>query len=229
MQPLNLLSLSHILIVLFCLLGILYIPKLFINRSEYAKKTLSYAIIFFILINQGMDLYREGYLSGNWKLGLPLHLCDFSSFSILIYLLTKKREFFLFAFFFGIAGGGMSILTPDVEYGFPYVPYIQNQIGHMMIILGVSYAMILDNQRPYLKDVHRVLIFGTFLLGVMYVVNYLLGAPANYWFLMEKPIGDNVTAFMRPAPFHMIDIYLLAVIVCYVIYMPYYLKDRKLK
>lgn len=227
MQSLNLLSLSHILIVLFCLLGILYIPKLFINRSEYAKKTLSYAIIFFILINQGMDLYREGYLSGNWKLGLPLHLCDFSSFSILIYLLTKKREFFLFAFFFGIAGGGMSILTPDVEYGFPYVPYIQNQIGHMMIILGVTYAMILDNQRPYLKDVHRVLIFGTFLLGVMYVVNYLLGAPANYWFLMEKPIGDNVTAFMRPAPFHMIDIYLLAIIVCYLIYMPYFLRDRK--
>ena len=229
MQSLNLLSLSHILIVLFCLLGILYIPKLFINRSEYAKKTLSYAIIFFILINQGMDLYREGYLSGNWKLGLPLHLCDFSSFSILIYLLTKKREFFLFAFFFGIAGGGMSILTPDVEYGFPYVPYIQNQIGHMMIILGVSYAMILDSQRPHLKDVHRVLIFGTFLLGIMYVINYLLGEPANYWFLMEKPIGDNVTAFMRPAPFHMIDIYLLAVIVCYVIYMPYYLKDRKPK
>jgi len=206
-----------------------YIPKLFINSSEKAKKNLAYGIIFFILINQGMDLYREGYLSGNWKLGLPLHLCDFSSFSILIYLLTKKREFFLFAFFFGIAGGGMSILTPDVEYGFPYIPYIQNQIGHMMIILGVSYAMILDNQRPYLKDVHRVLIFGTFLLGVMYVINNLLGEPANYWFLMEKPIGDNVTAFMRPAPFHMIDIYLLAVIVCYLIYMPYYLKDRKPK
>jgi len=206
-----------------------YIPKLFINSSEKAKKNLAYGIIFFILINQGMDLYREGYLSGNWKLGLPLHLCDFSSFSILIYLLTKKREFFLFAFFFGIAGGGMSILTPDVEYGFPYIPYIQNQIGHMMIILGVTYAMILENQRPHLKDVHRVLIFGTFLLGAMYVINNLLGEPANYWFIMEKPIGDNVTAFMRPAPFHMIDIYLLAVIVCYLIYMPYYLKDRKLK
>ena len=229
MQPLSLLSTSHIVIVFLCLLGIIYIPKLFINSSEKAKKNLAYGIIFFILINQGMDLYREGYLSGNSKLGLPLHLCDFSSFSILIYLLTKKREFFLFAFFFGIAGGGMSIHTPDVEYGFPYIPYIQNQIGHMMIILGVTYAMILDRQRPHLKDVHRVLFVGTFLLGVMYVINYLLGEPANYWFLMEKPIGDNVTAFMRPAPFHMIDIYLLAVIVCYLIYMPYYLKDRKPK
>ncbi|MFL2716174.1 MAG: TIGR02206 family membrane protein [Gammaproteobacteria bacterium] len=229
MEPLSLLSLSHILIVFSCFAGILVIPKLFINKTKNAQKILALSIIFLILVNQSMDLYREGYLSGNWKLGLPLHLCDFSSFSILIYLLTKRREFFLFAFFFGIAGGGMSILTPDVEYGFPYIPYIQNQIGHMVIILGVSYAMIIDNQRPYLKDVHRVLIFGTFLLGIMYIINYLLGEPANYWFIMEKPIGDNVTAFMRPAPFHMIDIYLLAVIVCYLIYTPYYLKDRKLK
>ena len=229
MEPLSLLSLSHILIVSACFAGILAIPKLFINKSKNAQKILALSIIFLILVNQSMDLYREGYLSGNWKLGLPLHLCDFSSFSILIYLLTKRREFFLFAFFFGIAGGGMSILTPDVEYGFPYIPYIQNQIGHMVIILGVSYAMIIDNQRPYLKDVHRVLIFGTFLLGIMYIINYILGEPANYWFIMEKPIGDNVTAFMRPAPFHMIDIYLLAVIVCYLIYTPYYLKDRKLK
>lgn len=229
MEPLSLLSLSHILIVFTCFFGILVIPKLFIKKSKNAQKILALSIIFLILVNQSMDLYREGYLSGNWKLGLPLHLCDFSSFSILIYLLTKRREFFLFAFFFGIAGGGMSILTPDVEYGFPYIPYIQNQIGHMVIILGVSYAMIIDNQRPYLKDVHRVLIVGTFLLGIMYIINYLLGEPANYWFIMEKPIGDNVTAFMRPAPFHMIDIYLLAVIVCYLIYMPYYLKDRKLK
>ena len=58
-----------------------------------------------------------------------------------------------------------------------------------MIILGVTYAMILVNQRPYLKDVHRVLIFGTFLLGVMYVVNYL-------W-ERQPTIGSNGEAYRR--------------------------------
>lgn len=227
MEPLNLLSFTHIIIVLICIFGIIVIPRFFIQSVDSAKKNLAYAIIFLILVNQGMDLYREGIMSGNLKLGLPLHLCDFSSFSIVAYLLTKRREFFLFAFFFGIAGGGMSILTPDVAFGFPYIPYIQNQIGHMMIILGVSYAMILDGQRPYFRDVHRVLLFATILLGLMYVINYQLGEPANYWFLMEKPIGDNVTSFMRPAPFHIIDLYLLAVIICYAMYLPYYLKDKK--
>ena len=228
MNELSLLSFSHILIVLICVASIIYIPKFFKNSSSLTQSNLAYFIIAIILINQCMDLYREGYLD-EWKLGLPLHLCDFSSFSILIYLLTKKRDFFIFAFFFGIAGAGMSILTPDTGYGFPDVGYIQNQIGHTAIILGVSYAMVIDNQRPYLKDVARALGFATILLFIMYGVNYLLGPPANYWFIVEKPIGDNVTSFMRPEPFHMIDIWLLAVLVCYLIYLPYYLKDRKVK
>lgn len=225
MNELNILSTSHLIITTLCFLVIIFLPRLFVNSSEEAKKTLMYSIIFLICVNQGMDLYREGYLD-QWKLGLPLHLCDFTSISVILYFLTKRREFFIFSFFFGIAGGGMSLLTPDTIYGFPYVGYIQNQIGHAMILLGVSYGIILDGQRPYFKDVHKVLIFTTFLLIVMYLVNYLLGAPANYWFIMEKPIGNNVTNFMRPAPFHMIDIYILAVAICYLMYLPYFFKDR---
>ena len=135
MESLNLLGASHIIVVILCVLGIIYIPKFFTNSSESAKANLAYVIILLILVNQSMDLYFEGYLGGRWKLGLPLHLCDFSSFSIAIYLITKQRAFFLFAFFFGIAGGGMSILRHDVLFGFPVIFYIQNQIGHMMIIL----------------------------------------------------------------------------------------------
>ena len=227
MEPLDLLSFSHIIIVLMCIFGIIVIPKLFVNSSKRAKLNLAYAIIALILVNQSMDLYFEGYLGGRWKLGLPLHLCDFSSFSIAIYLITKQRAFFLFAFFFGIAGGGMSILTPDVLFGFPDIFYIQNQIGHMMIILGVSYGMILDNQRPYLGDVHRVLIFTSLLLIAMYGINYLLGHPANYWFLIEKPIGDNLMSLMRPEPFHIIDLYFVAVLACYLLYIPFYIKDTR--
>jgi hypothetical integral membrane protein (TIGR02206 family) len=225
MNDLNILSVSHITIVTFCLLGIIYIPKYFENSSKSTHQLLAYGIIFFIAINQGMDLYREGYLD-EWKLGLPLHLCDFSSFAVVVYLLTKRRDFFLFAFFFGITGGGMSLLTPDTVYGFPYIGYIQSQIGHSMILLGVTYGIIIDKQRPYLIDVFRMLAVGTVLLAFMYLINYLLGPPANYWFLIEKPIGNNIVTLLKPEPFHMIDLYILAVALCYLLYLPYYLKDR---
>ena len=207
MNELNLLSLSHIFTVLISILTIIYLPRYFEHSSSATKQKLRNHIILLLLVNQAMDFYREGIMSERWQEGLPLHLCDFSTMAIILYFITLYRDFFVFAFFFGIAGGGMSILTPDTVYGFPYIGYIQSQIGHTMILLGVTYAMVIDNQRPFLKDVPKVFMYATILLAFTYFMNYLLGT--NYWFLAEKPIGNNITAFMRAEPFHIIDFMLL--------------------
>ena len=217
---------SHIIFTIICIVMVFILPRLFINKSSSSKNMLIFAIVVLILTNQSLDFYREGYGIGNWKLGLPLHLCDFSSASIIIYFFTKRREFFLFAFFAGISGAGMAILTPDVKYSFPHIDYLRHMIGHSLILLGVAYAIIIDNQRPQLKDVHKVLgVLSVFLL-LMYPINNLLGSPANYWYVAEKPPGFNVTDLMRDAPYHMIDIYILTVTICYLIYLPYFIKDK---
>ena len=224
MNELILLSPSHIITVFFSLLAIIYIPKYFESSTYKAKETLRYSIIFLLLINQAMDFYREGILSNRWEEGLPLHLCDFSTMAIILYFFTQKRDFFIFAFFFGIAGGGMSILTPDTVYGFPYVGYIQSQIGHTMILMGVTYVMTIDKHRPYLSDVPKALFYASMLLILTYLMNYLLDT--NYWFLSEKPIGNNITLLMRSEPFHIIDLYIAAIIICYMMYLPYFIKDK---
>ena len=225
MTPLNLLGTSHIIFTAACFAVIVLLPRLFIEKSYTSKYFLIAIIISLMMINHGMDFYFEGY-QDQLKLGLPIHLCDFSSAAIILYFFTKRREFFLFAFFAGISGAGMAILTPDSEYGFPNIHYVRHMIGHTMILLGVSYAIIIDSQRPYLKDVHKTLFVLSLLLLLMYFINYLLGPPANYWYVAEKPPGFNVTSLMRDAPYHMIDLYILAVIVCYLIYAPYYFIDK---
>ena len=225
MIDLSLSSPSHIIFTLICIAVIIFLPRFFVNKGAKSKNILIYMIISLIVINQGMDFYREGIMD-QWKLGLPLHLCDFSCAAVVLYFITKRREFFLFAFFAGISGAGMAILTPDVLYAFPHIDYLRHMIGHSMILLGVTYAMIIDNQRPQLKDVHRVLFVLTIILLLMYPINNFLGSPANYWYVIDKPPGFNVTNLMREAPYHMIDIYVLAVIVCYAIYAPYFLKDK---
>lgn len=224
MNELNLLSASHVLTILLSLASIVLLPKYFKKSAPTARSLFRYSIIFLLLVNQLMDFYREGLMSNNWKEGLPLHLCDFSTIAVILYFITKNREFFVFAFFFGIAGGGMSILTPDTVYGFPYIGYIQSQIGHTMILMGVSYAIIIDNQRPYMLDVLKALAYATILLLFTYFVNYLLGT--NYWFLVEKPVGDNIMSLMRSEPFHIFDLYLVAIVLCYLMYLPYYFKDK---
>ena len=226
MKLFSLSSPSHITITIICFLLIIYLPKFFATKSDLSKKVLVISIISLILINQGMDFFREGYGLNEWRLGLPLHLCDFSSAAIILYFITKKREFFLFAFFAGISGAGMALLTPDTLYSFPHIDYIRHMIGHSMIIMGVAYAIIIDSQRPQLRDVHKVLFVVSIFLLLMYPINYLIGSPANYWYVIEKPPGLNVTEFMRDPPYHMIDIYILAIIVCYLIYLPYFIKDK---
>jgi len=226
MKLFSLSSPSHIVFTIICFLLIIFLPRFFANKSDLSKKVLVVSMVSLILINQGMDFFREGYGLNDWKLGLPLHLCDFSSAAIILYFITKRREFFLFAFFAGISGAGMALLTPDTLYSFPHIDYIRHMVGHSMIIMGVSYAIAIDNQRPYLRDVHRVLVVVTIFLLLMYPINYILGPPANYWYVIEKPPGFNVTEFMSDPPYHMIDIYMLAVVVCYLIYLPYLVKDR---
>ena len=225
MKEFDLLDPSHIIFALICIAIFIFLPRLFVGKSDVSKNILISAIIGLMLINHGMDFYKEGYLV-HWKLGLPLHLCDFSSASIILYLITKKRAFFLFAFFAGFSGAGMAILTPDSTYAFPDIHYVRHMIGHAMILLGVTYAMIVDGQRPYIKDVHRVLFVLSMFLVVIYIINYFLGPPANYWYVAEKPPGLNVTSLMRDEPYHMVDIYLLAVFVCYLIYLPYFIQDK---
>lgn len=217
---------SHIIFTIICMTIIFVLPRFFVNKSSSSKNILIIAIVVLILTNQTMDFFREGYSINNWKLGLPLHLCDFSSASIILYFYTKRREFFLFAFFAGISGAGMAILTPDVKYSFPHIDYLRHMIGHSMILLGVAYAIIIDNHRPQLKDVHRVLAVLSVFLLLMYPINNFLGSPANYWYVVEKPPGFNVTDLMSDAPYHMIDIYMLTVMVCYLIYLPYFIKDK---
>ena len=226
MKLFSLSSPSHIIITIICFLLIIYLPKFFATKSDLSKKALVISIISLILINQSMDFFREGYGLNEWRLGLPLHLCDFSSAAIILYFITKKREFFLFAFFAGISGAGMALLTPDTLYSFPHIDYVRHMVGHSMIIMGVAYAIIIDSQRPQLRDVHRVLFVVSIFLLLMYPINYLIGSPANYWYVIEKPPGLNVTEFMRDPPYHMIDIYILAIIVCYLIYLPYFIKDK---
>ena len=94
MKEFDLLDPSHIIFASICVAIIIFLPRLFVGKSDLSKNILILLIIGLMLINHGMDFYKEGYLNNDWKLGLPLHLCDFSSASIILYLITKKKSIF---------------------------------------------------------------------------------------------------------------------------------------
>lgn len=227
-KPFELLSVTHFLVVILCILLIVYVPRLFLHKDPAVITRLRLCMVFLILSFQLFDFYKVVYLFGEpWKTALPFHLCDFSALSIAAYLITDKKAFFNFAFFWGISGAGMSILTPNAVYGFPSLDYLANQYGHTLILLGISIAMIVLNQRPYPKDIFTIFGFTTLLLPLLYGLNYLLQAPANYWYLLEKPYGNNLMTPLPDAPFHMLYLYPIALLFLLLVYSPYYFSDRR--
>jgi hypothetical integral membrane protein (TIGR02206 family) len=227
-EPFKILSLSHFLVVALCILLIVYLPRLFLGVDKQAEMRLRLTLVFLILSFQVFDFYKVVYLFGEpWKTALPFHLCDFSALSIAAYLLTNKKYFFNFAFFWGISGAGMAILTPNAVLGFPSVDYLANQYGHTLILLSISTSMIVLEQRPYLRDIFTTFGFTSLLLPPLYALNYFLQTPANYWYLLEKPIGNNIMTPLPEAPFHMLYLYPIAFVFLLLVYAPYYVLDRR--
>ena len=225
-EAFNLLAPSHITTFIISLLIIVFLPRIFIGSSPKTIKVLRYVLAFLMISHELVDPFiKVNIRDFAWVDALPLHMCAFSTWCISIYLLGGPRIFFNFAYFWGIVGAGMSLLTPGTTLGFPSFEYLNHMYGHLLIILGVNIGMVLMNERPHLKDFLNVMTFTTAaFLPAMYGVNFLLDA--NYWYILEKPVGDNITALMPDAPYHILALIPVAWLLTFAIYVPFLLKDK---
>jgi uncharacterized membrane protein YwaF len=64
------------------------------------------------------------------------------------------------------------------------------------------------------------------LLPITYIINLILGEPANFWYLMAKPAGSSpMDAFPEP-PYHLLVLAPLAIAMFILVYSPYFIKDN---
>ena len=57
----------------------------------------------------------------------------------------------------------------------------------------------------------------------------MLGEPANYWYLIQKPEGASLMDMFPEPPMHLLVTTPLAIAIFYVLYIPYFIKDRLVK
>ena len=152
-------------------------------------------------------------------------MCDLSEIFLVWFLLGGPKILYKCAFFWGIGGATAAIITPDVSnHDLDYVFFM---IGHGMIVIAVMYATVALNNRPYVKDILIVsFITACILLPITYIINLILGEPANFWYLMAKPEGASAMDIFPEPPFHLLVLVPLAIIVFFIIYTPYFIKDR---
>ena len=201
------------------------------NQSEQNKSFISKIIAFIILAHVIISPYKDLYILQNpynWKEILPIHMCDLSEIFLASFLLGGPKFLYKCAFFWGLAGASMAIITPDI----PVIDldYAFFMIGHGMIVIGVMYATISLGNRPYAKDILSVSLVTAFvLLPIVYLINLVLGEPANYWYLIAKPAGASLMDAFPEPPFHLLITIPLAIATFYLIYIPYAIKDKLAK
>ena len=153
-------------------------------------------------------------------------MCSLSSIFIAIYLFLRKRIFYEVAFFWGIGGGAMALLQPDTKFFFPDMYYIIFYLAHGTMWLAISFASLALNNRPNLDSLKRVLAVSVIFLALIYIINWILGPPANYWYLGARPDGASIMDFMPNPPKHIPIVVSLGLLMFSLIYLPFWIFDR---
>ena len=221
----------HLITMAIIVLVAVFLPLVCKNQSISNKSLISKIIAFIILSHVIISPYKDLYLLQNpynWREILPIHMCDLSEIFLAAFLLGGPKILYKCAFFWGLAGASMAIITPDI----PVIDldYAFFMIGHGMIVIGVMYATISLGNRPYAKDILTVSLITAFvLLPIVYLINLILGEPANYWYLIAKPAGASLMDAFPEPPYHLLITTPLAIAIFYLIYIPYAIKDKLAK
>lgn len=218
----------HIITMLVILAVSILLPMIYKNKSEVQKSVMTKMIAYIVIAHVVISPYKDLFLLENpynWREVLPFHMCDLSEIFLAWFLLGGPKILYNCAFFWGIGGATMAIITPDISHH--DLDYAFFMIGHGMIVIGIMYATVALNNRPYAKDILTVsLITACVLLPITYTINLLLGEPANFWYLMAKPAGASLMDAFPEPPYHLLVLTPLAIATFVIIYVPYFIKDR---
>ena len=218
----------HIMTMLVILAISIFLPLIYKSKSEIQKSVMTKMIAYIVIAHVVISPYKDLFILENpynWREVLPFHMCDLSEIFLAWFLLGGPKILYKCAFFWGIGGATMAIITPDISYH--DLDYAFFMIGHGMIVVGIMYATVALNNRPYAKDILTVsLITACVLLPITYTINLLLGEPANFWYLMAKPAGASLMDAFPEPPYHLLVLTPLAIVTFVIIYTPYFIKDR---
>lgn len=162
-----------------------------------ARLTIGWALAINELIWWIYRYSREGVHAAN----LPLQLCDLTVWLAVLGCLTVAPTLVEFAYFAGIAGAGMALLTPNLLFPWPSYPAIYFFVAHGGIVIAVV-LLAFDGFAQFRPGaVWRS--FGLLLCYATLVGGFNAAFGSNYMFLCRKPAHPSLLDQMGPWPWYL--------------------------
>jgi hypothetical integral membrane protein (TIGR02206 family) len=106
----------HIITMMGILAVSIFLPLIYKNKSDLQKSVMTKIIAFTLIAHVVISPYKDLFILENpynWREVLPFHMCDFSEIFLAWFLLGGPKILYKCAFFWGIGGATMAILTPE--------------------------------------------------------------------------------------------------------------------
>ncbi|MFL2747698.1 MAG: TIGR02206 family membrane protein [Gammaproteobacteria bacterium] len=225
---------EHLLTIFLIISFSILFPFLLRNLKTSSKSKIALGLAIFIILNEAIKpfyypaLYPERY---DFLSTLPLHLCNLASLFIAIFFISKIRFFFNLSFFWGISGVLMALTQPDYPYDFPHLHFILFNFNHALLLFSIFFAFITLKNIPDFKSYQDTIFYSIPIVLVVFSINLLINflsknTVANYMYLIEFPLGENLTRFMPDPPFHVLIFIPIALLLFSITYLPFYFKDK---
>ena len=162
-----------------------------------------------------------------WRMGngerwfevMPLHLCGLSLFLTAWMLWSASDRAFQVAYFWVMVGSVLSLVTPDLQFGFPTGAFFSFYVAHAVPIFAVGYALFIYKLRPRARSILLALVAVWAVAAVAAVWN--LTFDTNYMFLSRKPYGTTPFDWFGPWPWYLVTVNFVGLALFALAYLPF--------
>ena len=190
------------------------------RRSSAAARRIRLALGVFLLINEAVWwIYRIRHEGFRFPGGLPLQLCDFTLWLTILALFTLIPWAYEVAYYAGLAGAAMAVLTPDLWAplaSYPSIYFFLEHGGAIIAVLTLTWGRV---ARPQPGGPWRVLvILNAYAVGVG-AFNAVFGA--NYMYLCRKPTSASLLDYLGPWPVYLLAAEALGMALFWLLWLPF--------
>ena len=149
---------------------------------------------------------------------LPLQLCDLTVWMTVLACLTLIPAVVEFAYFAGVAGSAMALLTPDLWTPWPSYPAIYFFIAHGGVLIACTVLTF-----GKIAELRRGAVWRAF--GILAVYAVAVGAfnaafGANYMYLCRKPVNPSLLDLLGPWPVYLGGGAVIGLMLFWVLWLP---------
>ncbi len=157
---------------------------------------------------------HEGLHAAN----LPLQLCDLTVWLSVFGCLTLAPAIVEFAYFAGLAGAGMALLTPNLWTPWPTYPALYFFAAHGGIVIAVA-LLAFGGFAPFRSGaVSRS--FGLLLCYAAFVGAVNAATGSNFMFLARKPANPSLLDQLGPWPWYFLAAAPIALACFWLLWLP---------